>query len=144
MHREMAVRAEVAARRSAASDAGEGARTTGQPGSAKMFPSGPTGQGCAGEAGPLCPRSRKDLWPPAASAARARLREPRKRRKLTTAGRPPPGRPSTAGPEGDRRCMLAGRYAAMLCAWGEGSGACRDQPKYGAIGHHAERALIRR
>jgi hypothetical protein len=53
-----------------------------------MFPSGH--KNSAGEAGTnQRPQHGKDLWPPGASAARGRLREPTKRRRLTKPGGTP-------------------------------------------------------
>ena len=88
-----------ASRRSDGTRRAGGARTTGRPGRPRCFPSGH--KNSAGEAGTNeRPRRGKDLWPPGASAARGRLREPTKRRRLTKPGGTPPGRADArAGPE---------------------------------------------
>ena len=82
----------TASRRSAPQRCEEGARITGRPGGQDVFQL----------AQDPCPQDRhlqtrnlgKDLWPPEASGARGRLREPTQRRRLTTPEAAMPRRPT--------------------------------------------------
>src|SRR6266700_6824816 len=75
-------------RRSDASAAQEGARRAGRSRAGQDVSQRAKDQDCAGAAGTKgAPAAGKDLWPAGASAARGRLREPTKRRKLTSRDR---------------------------------------------------------
>ena len=80
-----------------------------------MFPSGH--KDSAGEAGTNeRPRPGKDLWPPGASAARGRLREPTKRRRLTQpGGTPPEPGPRVPTRQKDERVELSAPATAACC-----------------------------
>jgi hypothetical protein len=75
-------------RRSGVSAAKERARHAGRPGGQDV--SQRAKKSSAGAAGTRPPAAGKDLWPAEASAARGRLRDPTKRRKLTKPERDKP------------------------------------------------------